>query len=151
MPKQNPEIRLQITLVSPIQSVMFALQRGKDELVDKTLSSGADLAFSFVVNYVLADDQPDFRGPFVQGPRGGRFVYINSGELADQASSPWRRRAKIPLGGIQSRLLAECASTPSLILSAHIAGRSKDGGPPAASVPLLKNWEVVLGSYIAKA
>ena len=89
MPKQNPEIRLQITLVSPIPNVMFALQRGKDELVDKTLSSGADLAFSFVVNYVLADDQPNFRGPFVQGPRGGRFVYINSGELAGQASSPW--------------------------------------------------------------
>ena len=44
-----------------------------------------------------SDGQPNFLGPFAQGPPADRFVYINSGTLAGQAESEWTRRAKVPL------------------------------------------------------
>ena len=43
------------------------------------------------------DDLPNFAGPFVQGPAGERFVYINIGTYAGQLNTPWSRRLKIPL------------------------------------------------------
>jgi hypothetical protein len=119
------------------------LQQGKDALVNPVLSTGSDISFDFTVGYLLADGALDFRGPFVQGPRGARFVYINSGGLADQANSGWRRRAKIALGGISSDLINALNAQPGQVLCTHIAGKAKDGGPPAASVPLLKSWFIL--------
>src|SRR6266705_4795042 len=46
------------------------------------------------------DDLPNFAGPFVQGPAGERFVYIDIGTYAGQTNTPWSRRLKIPLSGI---------------------------------------------------
>ncbi len=147
MSKATLELPLRIVLEAPTHDVVFALQRGKDELIAQTLSTGVDVAFNFTVNCLLIEDAPDFRGPFVQGPRGGRFVYINAGELAGQSGSPWRRRAKISLGGISASLIAAFNSVfnanPSQVLYARIAGKGKDGGPPAASVVLLKDWVVM--------
>jgi hypothetical protein len=70
------EVKIRIVLSDPPAGVRFALQRGKDEHVGQALSTGNDLAFECVIG-VLAKDggEVDFRGPFVQGPRGGRFVY----------------------------------------------------------------------------
>ena len=147
MRKQLPEVTLRIVLFSSPAGVPFALQHGKASLVDTTISSGADLAFTFSVGYLLTDESLDFRGPFVQGPRGGRFVYICSGELVDPAYSAWRRRAKIPLGGISAALLSDCVSRKSGILRTAIAGKSKDGGPPAATVSLIDTWIIVARNY----
>jgi Family of unknown function (DUF5990) len=143
MSKTTLELPLRVVLEAPTRDVVFALQRGKDELIAQTLSTGVDVAFNFTVNCLLIEDAPDFRGSFVQGPRGGRFVYINAGELAGQAGSPWRRRAKISLGGISASLITALNASPSQVLCAHIAGKGKDGGPPAASVPLLNGWVVM--------
>lgn len=143
MQKQLPEVTLSIALLSPPVGVPFSLQLGKASLVDATVSSNADLAFTFSVGYLLTDESLDFRGPFVQGPRGGRFVYICCGELVDPAYSAWRRRVKIPLGGISAPLLSDCVSQKAGILRAAISGRSKDGGPPAATVPLIEPWTII--------
>jgi hypothetical protein len=143
LPKVIPELLLRIVLEAPPRDVMFALQRGKDELVDQTRSTGADVVFNFTVGYLLTADALDFRGPFVQGPRGGRFVYVNAGQLAGQDDSPWRCRAKIALGGISAGLVAALQANPSNVLCARIAGKGKNGGPPAASVPLLSGWVVM--------
>jgi hypothetical protein len=78
----------------------------------------------------------DSRGPFVQGPRGGRFVYIGSGTLAGDSASLITRRAKIAPGAI-TRELADQARAAGGVLQTRIAGKGKDGGPAAASVPLL--------------
>jgi len=45
-----------------------------------------------------------FRGPFVQGRPGSRFVYVNSGTYAGDQKSCWSRRAKVPLTGIAASL-----------------------------------------------
>jgi len=77
------------------------------------------------------DEIPNFLGPFVQGPRGGRFVYVNSGTLAGQADSCWTRRAKVGLKEISWDLVVAVLANPSSFPEAKITGRAKDGDQPA--------------------
>ncbi len=143
MPKSLPEVNLQIVLRAPSSGIAFALQRGKADLVDRVISNGSDVTFTLAVGYLISDDGVlDFRGPFVQGPRGGRFIYVNCGGLAAQVGSPWRTRVKISLNGITAQMLADCAAKPSQALRVQIDGKAKNGGPPAATVPFVKGWEV---------
>jgi hypothetical protein len=80
------------------------------------------------------DGAADFRGPFVQGPRGGRFVYLDIGTLAGQHDSPWSRRLKVPLSGITTTLLRRASSGGCPALEARVPGTGRDGTPSCASV-----------------
>lgn len=76
---------------------------------------------------------PNFLGPFVQGPRGARFVYINSG-------TPWTRRAKVHLSGITWALIRRAKGKPP---ETRFAGTARDGGPSCSTVPLLGGgWQI---------
>jgi hypothetical protein len=136
---------LRITLIKPLPGVPFCLQQGKADLVPPSSDSGEILYFDFTVNIIndRTDGPPKFRGPFVQGPPGGRFIYINSGTYAGQSDSCWSRRAKIPLSGITWDLIEEALSKSSAILEARIAGAAGDGGPACATVRLLEGgWKL---------
>lgn len=134
------EIRLRIRVVGPPPGVVFGLQRGRDELVTPVLSDGSELVFDLTARIGERPDgsAPNFLGPFTQGPVSARFVYVNSGTLAGQSHSCWTRRAKLPLTGIDASLIEEALRSPDTVLEASIAGRSRDGGPVCASVPLLE-------------
>src|SRR5439155_9650271 len=95
------EIIFRIILVSPATNVRFAIQRGREELTFEVESTGGNLSFDVPVRVKSGrDGSPDFAGPFVQGPPGGRFVYVNSGKRAGDAASCWDRRAKVSLAAI---------------------------------------------------
>lgn len=145
MAKTETYLPLRITVVNPPQRVVFALQRGKAELVASVMASGDNLSFNFAVRVGDREDEmPNFLGPFVQGPRGGRFVYVNSGTLAGQADSCWTRRAKVRLKTIGWDLVDHVLAKPSSFLEAKIAGRAGDGGPACATVPLLAGgWTMI--------
>ena len=143
MPQPLFDIPMRIVLEAPPRGVVFALQRGKRDLAVLALSTGEDLRFDFVIGCRLAPDAPDFAGPFAQGPRGGRFVYLNAGALAGQADSLIRRRAKIQLGGVSADQIAALQADSSQVLCARIAGTARDGGPPAATVPIMGGWQIV--------
>lgn len=135
----QPELALRITVVGPPSDVVFALQRGKSELVAPSHATTTQLVFDLTVR-VRDEGQPNFLGPFAQGPRAARFVYVNSGTSAGQADSPWTRRAKVPLSGITAALIKR---SKGAVLEARIAGTSKDGGPACATVPLLDGgWRI---------
>jgi hypothetical protein len=128
MADQNVAIR--IIVENP--PVRFAVQRGKDELLEATSANAKQQVFEFSVR--ARDDgsggAPNFLGPFAQGPVGGRFVYVNSRG----------RRAKIPLSGITWSLIKKAAGS---VIEARIAGTARDGGPACATVPLLDGgWRV---------
>jgi hypothetical protein len=144
MPKTETYLPLRIVLVNPPTGVLFAVQRGKAELEAPSMSNGENLSFEFSVRIGdREDDGPNFLGPFVQGPRGGRFVYVNSGTLAGQADSCWTRRAKVGLKSIGWDLVDHLIAQPSKRLEARIAGKAGDGGPACATVPLLGDgWEI---------
>jgi hypothetical protein len=128
MADQNVSIR--IIVENP--PVHFAVQRGKDELLEATSANAKQQVFEFSVR--ARDDgsggAPNFLGPFAQGPVGGRFAYVNSRG----------RRAKVPLSGITWSLIKKAAGS---VIEARIAGTARDGGPACATVPLLGGgWRV---------
>ena len=95
----NEQIPLVIVLQQPPAGVDFGLQKGSGnsyETVQKQRSVSGDLYFEFTVTLKRNKDSvdTDFKGPFVQGPLKGRFVYIDIGTLAGQTDSAWSRRLK---------------------------------------------------------
>jgi hypothetical protein len=125
------ELSLRIILSKPTAGVDFALQQGHGrpfETVQKQRSKGSDLKFEFTVGVKAAKDgSADFRGAYVQGPAGERFVYVNIGTYAGQTDTPWSRRLKIPLMGIDWAMV-DLEQT----LTATIPGAGKDGSPNCA-------------------
>ena len=132
----NTELTLRIVLERPPKGVDFGLQKGRGsvfETVQTQRSSGKDLAFQFSVGV----KGPSLVGPFVQGPAGQRFVYLDIGTYAGQADSCWSRRLKIPLIGITIDRIAA-----GDILEARVPGTGKDGGPSCATVKPFAGWKV---------
>jgi hypothetical protein len=123
--------------------VRFAVQQGRDGLVGAVVARGADLRFDFTIK---ASRGPDgllrLGGEFVQGPAGSKFIYINSGTSAGQASSAWTRRAKVGLKTLTWPMI-ERAMSKHACLQVCIAGKSRDGGPACATVPLLEDGWVI--------
>jgi len=127
------EVTLRIILERPTKDVDFGLQSGHGsayEIAQKQRSQGKDLKFEFTITAKPGrkDTLPHFAGPFVQGPSGDKFVYINIGTYAGQTDTPWSRRLKIPLSGITWDMI-----NSARVLVAHIPGTGKDGGPSCAS------------------
>ena len=93
-------INLQIILTQPPPNVLFGLQKGSGtiyETVQKQMSASQDLLFTFPITIKGdkgKDAFPKFSGPFVQGPAGGKFIYIDIGQCAGQFDTAWSRRLK---------------------------------------------------------
>jgi hypothetical protein len=145
------EVPLRVVVVRPPAGVRLGVQRGRDEIVGAADSVGEDLAFDFAVRVI--DDGGGGKGaavrlggPFVQGPAGGKFVYVCSGAMAGQAGSCWSRRAKVPLAGVTARLVREAMNGRGARLEARFDGTGRDGGPSCASVKLVGDgWRVARG------
>jgi len=131
------EVVLRIVLESPPPGVDFGLQKGRGhayETVQKQRSGSGDLVFEFAVG---VKPPGDFNGPFVQGPKGERFVYVGIGTSVGQADSCWSRRLKIPLSGITNEML-----DAAVILETRVPGTGRDGGPNCATVKPFGGWTV---------
>jgi hypothetical protein len=143
--KREVVVPLRIVLRDPIPGVALRLQSGRDELVAPTSATSSSVVFDFTVRVVLLDgDGPvNFLGPFTQGPPRERFVYVNAGRRAGQPGTAWDRRAKIPLKGIDAKMIAQARAAPGSIIAVHIDARGKDGGPVCATVKLPADaWRV---------
>ena len=143
MEKAETLLPLRITFIDPPAGVLFAIQKGKSELVTPLLANGTDLSFDFSVRVQeRSDDKPNFLGPFVQGPPASRFVYINSGSMAGQPGSCWTRRAKIGLTDISWELIKNATNKPGRVLEVKVYGKGRDGGPVCATVKPLTGWTI---------
>jgi hypothetical protein len=139
----DQEVSLRIVVVNPPAGARFAVQRGKVELLEPVGDKPDELIFEFPIRVRNdgAEGSPNFLGPYAQGPRDARFVYVNSGTLAGEPASPWTRRAKIPLGGITWAMIGKAKA--GSVIEAKIAGTGRDGGPACATVPLLdRGWKL---------
>ena len=143
MKTPDREISLRLVLESPPPGVDFGIQKGRGsvyETIQTQRSTGGDLTFEF---NVALKGSSDFGGPFVQGPRGGRFFYVDIGTLAGQRDTPWSRRLKIPLGGISSRAIERASAGGGVVLEARVAGTGRDGSPACASVKNFDGWRAL--------
>jgi len=145
MPKRDAEeeLRLRINVVNPPAGVLFQMQRGRSDLVPAAGESRKTLRFDFSVRVgKRAGGNPNFLGPFTQGPPDGRFVYVNSGTLAGQPDSCWSRRAKIPLTSITWTLIDQARASDA-VLETDVPGGGRDGGPTCGTVKNI-SWHIPL-------
>ena len=100
------------------------------ETTQKQRSAGKDLTFEFTAGIKdrVSDAMAALSGPFVQGPRSERFVYIDVGTFAGQVDSCWSRRLKIPLAGITMKMVQA-----GNVLEARVPGTGRDGSPSCAT------------------
>ena len=142
------ELTFRIVLEKPPTGIDFALQKGKGSSYETTLkqrSGAGDLSFEFTARAAAGAKgaQPNLLGPFVQGPTGARFVYLDIGTAAGQMDSCWSRRLKVPLTGITAEMVKRIEKDPTLILETHVPGTSRDGGPSCATVKPFGGWKLV--------
>lgn len=143
----DQEIKFSILLKTPPAGVDYGLQKGsgsKYETVQTQRSVSEDLRFEFAAMVQRTKDAiaPDFRGPFVQGPVDGRFIYIDIGTYAGQEETVWSRRLKIPLSGISFEMVNKLFDTAGVILETSVPGTGKDGGPNCATVKPFDGWKI---------
>jgi hypothetical protein len=135
------DLTLRIIIEQPPPGVDFGLQKGSGsvyETVQKQRSQGRDLVFEFQpsISDGVSDSMAVLGGPFVQGPRRQRFVYIDIGTYAGQAESCWSRRLKVPLDGIPPKFIAAGG-----VLEGRVAGTGQDGGPSCATPRDFEGWK----------
>ena len=140
------ELTLRIVLEKPPAGVDFALQKGRGsnyETIQKQRSQAKDLYFEFTIRVKPnRNSLPNFLGSFVQGPSGGRFVYIDIGTYAGQTDTGWSRRLKVPLSGIARDIIDRVLADPQTILEARVPGTGRDGGPNCGSVKAFDGWKL---------
>jgi hypothetical protein len=136
---------LRLSVVGPPPNVSWAVQLGRSDLLVPVRRSKDRLEFEILLELVsMASGAAMVRGAAVQGPRGGRFLYLASGARAGDVMSPWDRRAKISLETLPLGTISKCPAGAAVVLAGEISGTAKDGGPACASVPLLgKAWSLV--------
>ena len=87
----------------------------------------------------VSPDTADFRGPYVSGPPGGRFIYLSWGVVEEPGSFEMFRRAKIMLDGIPADVLEMAQATG--VLTGRLNLTDPKGNPTCAAVrPPLIEW-----------
>lgn len=137
-------LRLQLRIVEPPADVRWAAQLGRSDLLPPVTRGENWLEFEIPLELVSTPDgESKVRGAAMQGPRGGRFLYLASGSRAGDIRSRWDRRAKISLETLPLDAIRARPADVVVVLTAAISGTAKDGGPACGSVPLLeKAWRL---------
>jgi hypothetical protein len=74
----------------------------------------------------------DFKGPYIQGPPGGRFLYLSWGDVDAAGAFLMFRRAKLRLDVIPSAVVA--AAVDGGVLVGRLGLTDPKGHPVCASV-----------------
>jgi Family of unknown function (DUF5990) len=81
----------------------------------------------------------DVKGPYVQGPPGGRFVYLSWGVFGGAGEFTMFRRAKLMLDGVPTDVVR--AAVAGGVLVGRLGLTDEQGGPRCAAVrPPLIAW-----------
>jgi len=123
--------------------IHVGLQR-EDEVVNLVNGDEGEAVFDVDLDVVAgADGQPDFRGDFVHGRRGERFVYLSWGEVDDTGTFTMFRRLKLHLMPLVEQCTAERVLSAKRI-QAVLELTDTKGRPLAASVrPPWVTWRLL--------
>ena len=137
------QVIIRVIVERPPADVDFGVQEGHGndyKTVQTQRWKKQDLRFEFPIRVKESKDgQPNFVGPFAQGPANKRFIYLDIGIYAGQTNTPWSRRLKIPLTGITWRMI-EQASDASSVIETRVPGTDRDGGPSCGTVKETSGW-----------
>src|SRR5215212_2247167 len=115
------------------EGVHVGVQRQRD-VVDLVPGDADEAVWDLPIDVLPGrDGRLDFRGPYVHGKPGERFVYLNWGEVGASGGFAGFRRAKLWLGTIGDELL-EQAITSRSVIEGRLPLTDRRGGPLCASV-----------------
>ncbi len=96
--------------------VHVGVQRGR-EVVALVPGDVTAAVFELTVGVVTGrDGRPDFRGPFVHGRPGERFLYLSWGEVGTAGRFEMFRRAKLHLSALSEDTLRKRSSSERSVL-----------------------------------
>jgi hypothetical protein len=137
------QVTLRVIVERPPAGVDFGVQEGHGNdyrTVQKQRLTKDDLRFEFPIRVKEGKTgEPNFLGPFAQGPAHNRFIYLDIGTYAGQVNTPWSRRLKIPLAGITWPMI-EQASDAAVVIEVRVPGTGRDGGPTCGTVKKFSGW-----------
>ncbi|HEY9225886.1 MAG TPA: DUF5990 family protein, partial [Gemmatimonadaceae bacterium] len=111
-------LTLRLTVQDPVPGVLLRVQRRRDALVPPVSESPDAVTFELVIEVdVRTDGRVLCRGPEVQGPPAGRFVYINAGTYAGQHGTAIGRRAKVPLSELPGAVVEAALAGPGTVVA----------------------------------
>ena len=91
----------------------------------------------------VSSDPADFRGPYISGPPGGRFIYLSWGVVEEPGSLEMFRRAKIMFDGVPAEVMKAAQISGTLI--GRLGLTDPKGNPTCAAVrPPLIEWTTAL-------
>ena len=91
-----------------------------------------------------ASDGTDVKGPYIQGPRGGRFIYLSWGTVDDAAGFTLFRRAKLWLDAVPPAVLDRALELGLLV--GRLGLTDPKGNPRCAAVrPPVIAWSAAPG------
>lgn len=123
-------------------NVHVGVQRGR-EVIDLVAGDAAEAVFELQVTVAAARaGGTDFRGPYVHGKPGERFLYLSWGLIDDRGRFEMFRRAKLHLSTIERGDLQRALDFGTVI-EAHLPLTDRCGDPICASVrPPTLVWRV---------
>jgi hypothetical protein len=87
----------------------------------------------------------DLKGPYIQGPPGGRFIYLSWGTVDGTADFTLFRRAKLWLGAVPDGVLDQALELGVLV--GRLGLTDPKGNPLCAAVrPPVIEWSAAAGS-----
>lgn len=91
----------------------------------------------------VSSDFADFRGPYISGPPGNRFIYLSWGIVEEPGTFEMFRRAKIMFDGIPAEVMGEARA--SNVLIGRLGLTDHKGNPTCAAVrPPLIEWTAAI-------
>ena len=132
-------VRIEASELPGGKDVYVGVQR-KQEVVEQMRADSPSAAWSFDVEVRQADDGTlDFRGPFVHGKRGDRFLYLSWGAAGDDGEITMFRRLKLHFEDIDAEVLRRGAAGAGLV--ARLGLTDEKGEPRCARTrPPVVSW-----------
>lgn len=114
--------------------IRVGVQRGKADVVDPRSADAGGIRFEIPVDVVPARDGGlDFRGPFVHGRPGDRFLYLVWEGRENGGDYRGFRRAKLLLKTVPSDILTAALAGVGVVV-ARLSLSDDRGGPICAGV-----------------
>ncbi len=104
----------------------------RDDLLDLLPGDASSASWTLECTVVRSPTGVDIRGPYVQGPPGGRFVYLSWGTVDENDAFTLFRRAKLWLDAVPAPVLATAVEHGRLVGRLRLTDRK--GNPVCAAV-----------------
>jgi hypothetical protein len=111
----------------------------RDQLLGLVRGDAPSATWTLECTAVASANGVDIKGPHIQGPPGGRFIYLSWGTVDDQKTFTMFRRAKLMFDAIPPEVIARAADVGLLV--ARLGLTDRRGNPLCAAVrPPLVEW-----------